>query len=161
MFPHMLRIFYTLLDGLTQRVLSTVPSKNHLVIEQLRLKDIILYYCLFCLGYFIFLVVIQSYETDVFRAVAIFGNDAMLKCDIPSFVGDFVSVESWVDSEGLVHHPSATISQGKKAHHHTLYSRKSKVFLLISIKTLGFFSFSPVPLCREALYEILYSPTNK
>ena len=27
------------------------------------------------------------------------GNDAIFKCSIPSFVTDFVSVESWIDSE--------------------------------------------------------------
>ena len=30
----------------------------------------------------------------------ILGNDAIVKCNVPSFVADFVSVESWVDSEG-------------------------------------------------------------
>lgn len=28
------------------------------------------------------------------------GNSAIFKCLIPSFVADFVSVESWVDEEG-------------------------------------------------------------
>ena len=31
----------------------------------------------------------------------ILGNDVLLKCNIPSFVADFVSVANWVDSEGL------------------------------------------------------------
>ena len=31
----------------------------------------------------------------------ILGNDVLLKCNIPSFGADFVSVASWVDSEGL------------------------------------------------------------
>ena len=29
------------------------------------------------------------------------GNEILLKCDIPSFVADFVFVDGWVDSEGL------------------------------------------------------------
>ena len=29
------------------------------------------------------------------------GNEILLKCDIPSFVADFVIVDGWVDSEGL------------------------------------------------------------
>ena len=33
-------------------------------------------------------------------AYIILGNDVLLKCNIPSFVSDFVSVTSWVDSEG-------------------------------------------------------------
>jgi len=30
------------------------------------------------------------------------GNAAVLKCSIPSFVADFVRVESWIDDEGNV-----------------------------------------------------------
>ena len=29
------------------------------------------------------------------------GNEILMKCDIPSFVADFVAVDGWVDSEGL------------------------------------------------------------
>ena len=28
------------------------------------------------------------------------GNDVLFKCDIPSFVTDFVSVLAWLDNEG-------------------------------------------------------------
>ena len=30
----------------------------------------------------------------------ILGNDVLLKCNIPSFVADFVAVTGWLDSEG-------------------------------------------------------------
>lgn len=30
------------------------------------------------------------------------GNAAVLKCSIPSFVADFVKIESWIDEEGTV-----------------------------------------------------------
>jgi hypothetical protein len=30
------------------------------------------------------------------------GNPAILKCQIPSFVADFVHVESWIDQDGNV-----------------------------------------------------------
>ncbi|CAB4056116.1 unnamed protein product [Lepeophtheirus salmonis] len=46
--------------------------------------------------------IIQSYETDVSKVYSILGNDALIKCSIPSFVSDFVSVVSWHDSEGNV-----------------------------------------------------------
>ena len=36
------------------------------------------------------------------------GNDAIFKCSVPSFVADFVSAESWVDSEGGDFHPRAS-----------------------------------------------------
>ena len=41
----------------------------------------------------------QRYEIDILRESVILGNDALFKCSIPSFVSDFVSVDSWVDSE--------------------------------------------------------------
>ena len=34
----------------------------------------------------------------------ILGNDVVIKCNIPSFVADFVSVVGWVDSEGSAFH---------------------------------------------------------
>lgn len=43
----------------------------------------------------VFLVVSQVYETDVNKEYTIRGNSAILKCQIPSFVADFVSVISW------------------------------------------------------------------
>ena len=44
-------------------------------------------------------VVQPSYEIDVFKENVILGNDAIFKCQIPSFVSDLVLLESWVDSE--------------------------------------------------------------
>lgn len=41
------------------------------------------------------IVVAQLYDTDVNKAYIIRGNAAVLKCEIPSFVADFVSVVSW------------------------------------------------------------------
>ena len=41
------------------------------------------------------------YEIDVFKENVMIGNDALFKCQIPSFVSDLVSVESWTDSEGI------------------------------------------------------------
>lgn len=40
-------------------------------------------------------VVAQHYDTDVNKEYIIRGNSAILKCQIPSFVADFVSVVSW------------------------------------------------------------------
>lgn len=39
--------------------------------------------------------VVQGYETDVIKEFAISGNDAIIKCSIPSYVADLVSVISW------------------------------------------------------------------
>jgi hypothetical protein len=49
----------------------------------------------------IFLVVQPVYEIDVFKENVMVGNDALFKCQIPSFVSDLVTVESWTDSEGI------------------------------------------------------------
>lgn len=45
-------------------------------------------------------VVTQYYEAEVVSEYVIRGNTAVLKCNIPSFVADFVKVEAWVDSDG-------------------------------------------------------------
>lgn len=52
------------------------------------------------------LVVNQYYEAEVVSEYVIRGNTAVLKCNIPSFVADFVKVEAWVGSEGSEFIPS-------------------------------------------------------
>ena len=47
-----------------------------------------------------FLVASQVYETSGNIEYVIHGNDVIMKCTIPSFVADFLSITSWVDSEG-------------------------------------------------------------
>lgn len=47
----------------------------------------------------IFTVVNQYYEAEVVSEYVIRGNTAVLKCNIPSFVADFVRVETWVGSD--------------------------------------------------------------
>ena len=42
----------------------------------------------------------QYYEAEVVSEYVIKGNTAVLKCTIPSFVADFVKVDSWVGSDG-------------------------------------------------------------
>ena len=62
--------------------------------------------------FLLFPVTSQRYEIDILRESIIVGNDAIFKCSIPSFVSDFVSVESWIDSEANVL-GSSTINFGK------------------------------------------------
>ena len=50
-----------------------------------------------------FAVVSQDYVTRVHEIDVILGNAGLLKCEIPSFVIDFVSVINWVDNEGDEH----------------------------------------------------------
>lgn len=44
----------------------------------------------------------QLYEAEIMTEYVIRGNAAVLKCSIPSFVADFVKIESWIDEEGTV-----------------------------------------------------------
>lgn len=52
-------------------------------------------------------VVAQYYDTDVNKEYAIRGNAAILKCQVPSFVADFVSVISWHTDQNEDFYPGA------------------------------------------------------
>ena len=47
----------------------------------------------------------------------IVGNDAIMKCKIPSFVADFVSVVNWQDALGNEYFPIARTPQGGHRRH--------------------------------------------
>lgn len=51
-------------------------------------------------------MVVQAYDVDVEKEYAIRGNSVVLKCKVPSFVGDFVTVTMWEDNEGNSFYPS-------------------------------------------------------
>ena len=84
---------------------------------------------------FFFSAVFQLYETDVSREYVIIGNDAILKCKIPSFVSDFVTIDSWVDSENQIFYSN---NNGKSCN---LYQEKVTSF---DQKLLAFSLFSTV-----------------
>lgn len=42
----------------------------------------------------------QNYVTGAEDEYVILGNTAVMKCKVPSFVADFISVESWISSDG-------------------------------------------------------------
>ena len=44
--------------------------------------------------------IVQNYDTNVYGEDVMIGNDVLLKCNIPSYVADFLTVASWVSSEG-------------------------------------------------------------
>ncbi|XP_061517364.1 cell adhesion molecule Dscam2 isoform X35 [Anopheles gambiae] len=58
-------------------------------------------------------VVNQYYEAEVVSEYVIKGNTAVLKCNIPSFVTDFVKVESWIGSDGSLYNASSFDTDGK------------------------------------------------
>lgn len=60
------------------------------------------------------IVVQQFYQSEVNNEYVIRGNSAILKCSIPSFVADFVSVLSWNDEDGNIY--TATGVDGSSSH---------------------------------------------
>ena len=61
------------------------------------------------------LVITQEYETNAEREYVIIGNTALMKCEIPSFVADFVSVESWKDNKNNEYFTGISNNYGKFA----------------------------------------------
>lgn len=51
-------------------------------------------------------VVNHYYEAEVVSEYVIKGNTAVLKCNIPSFVADFVAVDAWIGSDGTEYVPT-------------------------------------------------------
>ena len=51
-----------------------------------------------------FSVANQIFKTSSNEEYVIVGNDALMKCIIPSFVSDWVAVVGWEDSEGDLYH---------------------------------------------------------
>ena len=59
------------------------------------------YFCMFVT------VASQNYRVTVPEESAISGNSALFKCNIPSFVADFLEVTGWINSEGLEYSANA------------------------------------------------------
>lgn len=64
-----------------------------------------------------FLVVQQFYQTRVIDEFVLRGNAALLKCNLPSFVADFVSVEAWISDDGMEILPNDTNSGTLQVQH--------------------------------------------
>ena len=58
------------------------------------------------------LAVSQTYNSETHNEYIVLHNDALLKCNIPSFVADFVTVSGWVDSQGQSYHPKDGLGKG-------------------------------------------------
>lgn len=52
-------------------------------------------------------MVVQTYEVEADNEYVIRGNSAIMKCEVPSFVSDFVVVENWQDSNGRTYLPGS------------------------------------------------------
>lgn len=51
-------------------------------------------------------VVQQFYQTRVIDEFVLRGNSALLKCNLPSFVADFVAIDAWLSDDGIEYRPS-------------------------------------------------------
>ncbi|XP_043269645.1 Down syndrome cell adhesion molecule-like protein Dscam2 isoform X2 [Venturia canescens] len=50
-------------------------------------------------------VVAQTYQPEIMTEYVIRGNSAILKCSIPSYIAEFVTVEAWIREDGEVYLP--------------------------------------------------------
>ena len=58
------------------------------------------------------IVISQEFKANVnHETYVILGNDALLKCDVPSFVSDLLEISGWVDNQGNEYLPQ-TIHYG-------------------------------------------------
>ena len=55
------------------------------------------FHFIFARFFIFFLVIVSHFETRIGDEFVILGNDALMKCQVPSFVSDFLSVTGWVD----------------------------------------------------------------
>lgn len=60
-----------------------------------------------------FSVVSQYYEAQVYDMFVIRGNTAIFKCSLPSFVSDYVHVESWEATNGEKYFTSNIANSGR------------------------------------------------
>ena len=77
-----------------------LPTHNENVLISKHKIFIVLSFFLFSIPYFL-PVVSQDYITRVHEIDVILGNSGLLKCEIPSFVIDFVTVVSWISDQGI------------------------------------------------------------
>ena len=50
---------------------------------------------------------------ETHNVYVIIGNSALFKCEIPSFVADFVTIDSWNDNDGSQYFSAITNNHGK------------------------------------------------
>lgn len=55
--------------------------------------------------YTLHIVVTQPYNPEILTEYVIRGNSAILKCSIPSYIAEFVTVEAWIREDGEVYLP--------------------------------------------------------
>ena len=62
-----------------------------------------------CISFSHSTVINQKYSVQVHDEYVISGNTAVLKCQVPSFVSDYVIVTAWIQNQGLHLYPNTDI----------------------------------------------------
>lgn len=75
-----------------------------------------------------FSVVIQPYEAEADNEYVIRGNSAIMKCEIPSYVSDFIVVDMWADSDGGSYYPNSD-----------QYGTKTKQTIIFNVRSCRLF----------------------
>lgn len=88
-------------------------------------------------------VVAQYYDTDVNKEYAIRGNSAVLKCVVPSFVADFVTVLSWHTDQGEEFLRKSPGDEDYGRTHHLIFKKK----LAMTLRRMILFSSVCFVLC--------------
>lgn len=83
----------------------------------------------------------QFYDAEIIKEYVIRGNSAVLKCSIPSFVADFVYVESWIDEEGTVYKTSNDYGWCCISYNYVVWhsARGQKIVFLLGFSFISFF----------------------
>lgn len=92
------------------------------------------------------IVVAQSYEVEADNEYVIRGNSAVMKCEVPSFVSDFVTVENWQDSQGNTFLPGTDYGNSRGCLFNLIFFVSVSLFhfLLIYISIqFNFYQFYP------------------
>lgn len=85
----------------------------------------------------------QSYEVEADNEYVIRGNSAIMKCEVPSFVSDFVTVENWQDSKGNTYLPGADSGNRSFSNFHIqfpLFQQNIHTFIGASSQTFWFYT---------------------
>lgn len=56
--------------------------------------------------------VIQYYEVEADNEYVIRGNSAIMKCKIPSYLSDFITVDMWRDTDNNTFYPNNSKAEG-------------------------------------------------
>ena len=92
------------------------------------------------------LVVNQNYMTEATNEYVITGNSALMRCVIPSFVSDFISLQNWQDEKGNVMVP-----------HTNNYGRQQQKTLRVICNCLIYTSLHNVNWVIKKLELVIYS----